>query len=90
MGEVKHWFTAREGAQLAYWKPEGLLLGVIEVHPDHPPIMHWLGGASEELKATADGTPIVTVPNPFAPITVNVGAASDVSSDILMTFVEID
>jgi hypothetical protein len=71
------WFTARKGAQLAYWKPEGLLLGVIEVHPDHPPIMHWIGGADEELKVSADGTPIVDVPNPLAPITVTIGKPSD-------------
>jgi hypothetical protein len=67
------WFTAKAGSQLAYWKPEGLLLGIIEAHPDHPPIMHWVGGKDEELRCNSEGVPIVMVPNPLAPITVTIG-----------------
>jgi hypothetical protein len=72
MSDAKHWFTAREGSSLAWWYDGVLPMGIIEVNPDHPPIMHWLGGKSEELKVI-DGKCIVDVPNPFAPCTVDIG-----------------
>jgi hypothetical protein len=77
MTETKHWFTARKGSQLAKYHhhPSGLLLGIIEVHPDHRPIMHWLGGPDEELRPDAGGVYTVYVPSPNCTITVNVGAS---------------
>lgn len=54
-----HWFTARKGSQLARWSPRGFLEGIIEVHPDHPPIMHWCLGKSEELKPGPTGEFVV-------------------------------
>ena len=86
----KLWFAARKGSSLAYWKPDGLLLGIIESHPDHPPIMHWLGGESVELKCTADGLPIVEVPNPNCPITIAVGVPEGMDEPAFINFVEID
>lgn len=71
---AKHWFTARQGSRLA-WYCDGIVpMGIIEAHPDHPPIIHWLDGRSEELKVTPEGTPIVTYAAPDCKITVSVGS----------------
>ena len=78
MSDTKHWFTARKGSHLAYWKPAGLLEGIIEVHPDHPPIMHWCGGKSEELKVAPDGAFIVT-PQYTGVIEIALGASVDMA-----------
>jgi hypothetical protein len=74
---AKLWFIAREGAQLAYWMPQGLLEAVIEVHPDHPPIMHWVDGTHEEMKLDPQGRAYVVVDrvDPNARFSVSVGPA---------------
>lgn len=74
-----HWFTARKGAQLAWWQPPGSVGGIIEVHPDHPPIMHWFDGRDEEMKVIEDGAMIMVpcraVPEP----TFDIGSSNVVS-----------
>ena len=74
---MKPWFTAREGAQLASWQPHGILEGIIEVHPEHEPIMHWIDGHDEELKCDQNGCPIVVTIDPFVTCEITVGVAED-------------
>lgn len=42
--DVKVIGEIRAGSQIAYWKPHGLLEAVIEVHPEHPPRLHYMDG----------------------------------------------
>lgn len=45
----------RKGSAWAYWKPGGILSGIIEAHPDHPPRLHRFCGCTEELKVGPGG-----------------------------------
>lgn len=36
--------TIRPGSRIAFWKPNGILEGIIEVNPKHPPRFHYLDG----------------------------------------------
>jgi hypothetical protein len=74
--ETHHWFTARAGSMLAEYRPGEMLMGIIETHPDHPPILHRFGMPSEELKVDSEGRPVVvvTVANPLASCVVSVGS----------------
>jgi hypothetical protein len=71
--DVMREFPVRAGATLNYWQPHGVLEGVIETHPDHPPIMHWLDGHDEELKCDAEGRPIIVTVDPFVTSSIGVG-----------------
>lgn len=44
MNDARHIATLRKGSSVAYWQPMGLLEAIIEIHPDHPPRMHYLDG----------------------------------------------
>lgn len=74
--EIHHWFTAREGSTL-FWFPRDCPLGMIETHPEHEPIMHWLGGGDEVLKPSPSGAYIIDVPNPHCTVTIDVGKPED-------------
>ena len=84
-----HWFTARKGAQLAYYQPNGVLEGIIEAHPDYPPVVHWVDGRDEELKCTADGVPIINTVSPFGKVEIGVGNPDDYPYEGTITFVDI-
>lgn len=44
MSEVKTIATIRKGSSVTYWKPDGILEGLLETNPDSPPRIHYLDG----------------------------------------------
>jgi hypothetical protein len=87
---MQHWFTAREGASLGWYQPNGVLEGVIEVHPEHPPIMHWTDGRNEELMPTADGKYAITAVDPFCPVYVSINREVEADELGLVVFAGVD
>ena len=87
--DTRHWFTTRRGSQIVYYKPLGGLEGVVEVHPDHPPIMHWIDGRDEELRCDPEGRAIVNVPSPFQTITIDVGNPDDYPFQMDVNYIEL-
>ena len=36
--------TLRKGSTVAYWSPAGVVVGIIETNPEHPPRVHYFDG----------------------------------------------
>jgi hypothetical protein len=84
--ETKHWFTARKGSTL-HWFPKDRPIGILELNPEHEPILHWLGGASEVLKPTSTGAYVIDIPNPSCTFVIEVGKG-DQTFEQDITYVE--
>lgn len=87
--EPVYWFTARKGSTLQ-WFPKDAPLGIIEIHPEHQPIMHWMGGPDEVLKPSPSGAYIIDMPPSHTHVTVSIGKPEDhTETEIIMNFMEI-
>lgn len=53
--------TLRAGSRSYYWKPAGMLEGIIETHPDHPPRLHYLDGRETVELTIVDGAIVLPV-----------------------------
>ena len=53
----------RKGSKLELWAPNGLVEGVIETNPDHPPLIHYNDGrGTVEVYPGLERWPLVEVP----------------------------